>query len=96
MRMKNPAHPGRLLKDDVDALGWSVADAAEALGITRQQLYRVMNGASAVTPEMAIRLEKGIGTSADTWLRMQAAYDLAQARLHTAGIKVRKLTPKAA
>lgn len=96
MPMKNPAHPGRLLKDDVAALGWSVAEAADALGVTRQQLYRVMNGTSAVTPEMAIRLEKGIGTSADTWLRMQATYDLAQVRLRAAGIKVRKLTPKAA
>ena len=96
MPMKNPAHPGRLLKDDIDALGWTVAEAAEALGVTRQQLYRVMNATSAVTPEMAIRLEKGIGTSADTWLRMQTAFDLAQARLRTAGIKVRKLTPRAA
>jgi addiction module HigA family antidote len=96
MSMKNPAHPGRLLKDDLDALGWTVADAAEALGVTRQQLYRVINGTSAVTPDMAIRLEKGIGTSADTWLRMQSAYDLAQARLRASALKVRKLAPKVA
>jgi addiction module HigA family antidote len=94
--MKNPAHPGRLLKDDLDELGWTVADAAEALGVTRQQLYRVINGTSAVTPDMAIRLEKGIGTSADTWLRMQSAYDLAQARPRASSVKVRKLVPKVA
>lgn len=96
MPMKNPAHPGRLLKDDFEALGLSVAEVAEALGVTRQQLYRVMNGTSAVTPEMALRLEKAIGTSADTWLRMQSSYDLAQVRLKASAIKVKKLYPKVA
>lgn len=96
MPMKNPAHPGRLVKNDLDALGWSVAEAAEALGVTRQQLYRVINGTSAVTPDMAIRLEKGIGSTAETWVRMQAAYDLAQARLRATKFKVKKLKPKVA
>lgn len=96
MPMKNPAHPGLLLRDDLEALGWTVAEAAEALGVTRQQLYRVINGTSAVTPDMAIRLEKGIGSTADTWLRMQAAYDLAQARLRAASLKVKKLAPRVA
>ena len=41
--MKKPAHPGGLIRDNIDELGWSVADAAEGLGVTRQQLYRVMN-----------------------------------------------------
>ena len=96
MPMKNPAHPGRLLKDDLEALNLTVAEAAEALGVTRQQLYRVMNGTSAITPEMAVRLEKSIGTSADTWLRMQMSYDLAQVRLRVPAIKVKKLYPKVA
>ncbi|MFM9943041.1 MAG: HigA family addiction module antitoxin [Hyphomicrobiaceae bacterium] len=96
MPMKNPAHPGRLLKDDLEALKLTVAEAAEALGVTRQQLYRVLNGTSAITPEMAVRLEKSIGTSADTWLRMQTAYDLAQVRLRMSAIKVKKLYPKVA
>lgn len=96
MPMKNPAHPGRLLKDDLEALNLTVAEAAEALGVTRQQLYRVMNGTSAITPEMAVRLEKSIGTSADTWLRMQTSYDLAQVRLRIPAIKVKKLYPKVA
>lgn len=96
MRMKNPAHPGRLIKNELDEMGIGVADAAEALGVTRQQLYNVINGKSAVTPEMAVRLEQGIGSTADTWLRMQTAYDLAQVRLRRDEIKVKKLTPKVA
>ena len=94
--MKNPAHPGRLLKNELEELGLSVAAAAEGLGVTRQQLYNVINGKSAVTPEMAVRLEKGIGSTADTWLRMQTAYDLAQVRLRHGDIKVKKLAPKVA
>lgn len=94
--MKNPPHPGLGLRDDIDALGLSVAEAAEALGVTRQQLYNVLNGKSAVTPEMAIRLEKGIGGAAGAWLRLQAAYDLAQTRRRVPDINVRKLDPKIA
>lgn len=93
MRMKNPAHPGRLIRNELDEMGIGVADAAEALGVTRQQLYNVINGKSAVTPEMALRLEQGIGSTADTWLRMQTAYDLARLRLRRDDIKVRKLAP---
>ena len=96
MSMKNPAHPGRLIKNELDEIGLSVAAAAEGLGVTCQQLYNVINGRSAVTPEMAIRLEQGIGSTADTWLRMQASYNLAQVRLRRVQIKVRKLVPKVA
>lgn len=96
MHMKNPAHPGRLIKNELDEMGISVADAAEALGVTRQQLYNVINGKSAVTPEMAVRLEQGIGSTADTWLKMQTAYDLAQVRLRRDEIKVKKLAPRVA
>lgn len=96
MSMKNPAHPGRLIKNELDEMGISVADAAEALGVTRQQLYNVINGKSAVTPEMAVRLEQGIGSTADTWLRMQTAFDLAQVRQRRSEIKVKKLAPRVA
>ena len=82
MPMKNPPHPGEGLKDDLDALGLSVADGAKALAVTRQQLYRVLRGESGISAEMAVRLEQAIGGSADHWLRMQAAYDLAQVRLN--------------
>ncbi len=94
--MKAPAHPGRLLKDDLEALGLTIAEAAESLGVTRQQLYRVVNGTSAVSPEMAFRLEKAIGTSADTWLRMQAAFDLAEVRRRGAKFSVKRLAAKVA
>ena len=96
MPMKSPAHPGRLLKDDIEAVGLTVAEAAKSLGVTRQQLYRVLNGTSGISPEMAFRLEKAIGTSADTWLRMQMAFDLAEVRKRSATIAVKRLTKKVA
>ncbi len=96
MPMKNPPHPGRGLRDDLEALGLSVADAARGLGVTRQQLYKVINGQSAISSEMAIRLEKGIGTSAETWLRMQAAFDLAAARRVGVVVGVVRLEKRAA
>jgi antitoxin HigA-1 len=80
MAMKQPPHPGRLVKDNIDELGLSVAQAAAGLGVTRQQLYKVIKGESAVSPEMAVRLEKAVGSTADAWLRMQMAYDLAAVR----------------
>jgi len=94
--MKNPPHPGRLIKDEIDALGLSVAQAAEGLGVTRQQLYRVINGDCAVSPEMAVRLERGIGSTAATWLKMQMNYDLAQIQKRASSMAVKKLKPKEA
>jgi addiction module HigA family antidote len=96
MPMKNPPHPGELVKDNVDELGLSIAEAAKGLGVTRQQLYNVVNGKSAITPEMALRLEKALGGTADLWLRMQVNFDLAQVRRNERSIKVRRLSPKAA
>lgn len=80
MPMKNPPHPGRLLKSEIEKLGLSVARAAKALGVTRAQLYRVINGQSALSPEMALRLEFVFGSTTDAWLRLQAAYDAARVR----------------
>jgi antitoxin HigA-1 len=94
--MKNPAHPGLLLRDDIEELGFSVAEAAKGLGVTRQQLHNVISGRSGITPEMALRLEKAIGSTADHWLRLQAAYDLAQLRTRSDKIDVKRLAPKAA
>ena len=96
MPMKNPSHPGRMIKADLEELGLSVAEAAKGLGVTRQQLYRVINCESAVSPDMAIRLEKAVGGDAGLWLRMQASYDLAQARLKKPAPLVRKLVAKVA
>jgi len=91
MPMKNPVHPGTLAKANLDELNVSVAEAAKTMKITRQQLYNVMQCKSAVTPEMALRFEKAFGGSADLWLRMQAAYDLAQARKSQGQMKIPRL-----
>jgi addiction module HigA family antidote len=58
LRMKNPPHPGGSIKDNIEEYGLSVAEAAEGLGVTRQQLYRVLRGENRISPEMAVRLEK--------------------------------------
>ncbi len=94
MPMKNPPHPGELVRENIDELGLSVAKAATGLRVTRQQLYNVISGRRAITPEMALRLEKAFGGSADVWLRMQVNHDLAQVRRRAAQIKVESLRPK--
>jgi antitoxin HigA-1 len=96
MPMKNPSHPGRLVKADIEALGLSVAEAAKGLGVTRQQLYRLINGESAMSPDMALRIEKSIGGTADFWLRIQASFDVARARSKKLVPKAQKLTAKVA
>ncbi len=95
MAMKNPVHPGEILRDDVLAeLGLSVSDAAERLGVSRVTLSRVLHGHARVSPNLAVRLEEaGVGT-ARAWLAMQISFDLAAQRAE--GVpKVRKLEPVA-
>ena len=96
MDMKNPAHPGQLVKACLEDLGLSVAEAAKGIGISRQQLHNVIAERSGVTPEMAVRFEKAFGSTADTWLRMQMNYDLAQVRKRASSIAVERLAPKVA
>jgi antitoxin HigA-1 len=91
MPMKNPIHPGALAKPNLDELKLSVAAAVKTMKITRQQLHNAMQGRSAVTPKMALRFEKAFGGSADMWLRMQAAYDLAQARKNQGRMNIPRL-----
>jgi addiction module HigA family antidote len=91
MEMKNPPHPGELVGDTLDELKVSIVEAARGLGITRQQLHNLIAGRSGISPEMAVRLEKAIGSTADTWLRMQMNYDLAQVRKRA--INVKRLAP---
>ena len=74
-RMHNPPHPGEVLRDTVLA-EVSVSDFARRLGVSRVALSRVINGRAAVSAEMALRLSAALGGSAESWLRMQAAYDL--------------------
>jgi addiction module HigA family antidote len=96
MPMKNPPHPGGLVKDSLDDLGLSIAEGAKGLGVTRQQLYNLVSGKSGISPEMAVRLEKAFGGSANLWLQMQAAHDLARVRALEGTIAVKRLRPKAA
>ena len=96
VEMKNPPHPGELIGDSLKELGVSVSRAARGLGITRQQLYNVIAGRSAITPEMALRLEKALGSTADMWLRMQMNFDLAQLRGRASSIKIKRFEPDAA
>jgi antitoxin HigA-1 len=93
MGMKAPVHPGELVKANIEELGFSVAEAAKGLRITRQQLHNIVSGRSAVSPEMAVRFEKAFGGSADMWLRMQAAFDLAQVRGRESEIAVERFAP---
>ena len=80
MAMMNPVHPGRIVRQDcLEALGLSVTRAAEVLGVTRQTLNNVVNEKAGISPEMAIRLSKAFGSTPDTWVRMQAAFDLSVA-----------------
>jgi addiction module HigA family antidote len=90
--MKSPVHPGRIVRQDcLEPLGLTVTAAAKVLGVTRQALNNVVNGKSGISPEMAIRLSKAFGSTPETWLRMQLAYDLAAALKNESNIKVRCL-----
>ena len=89
--MKNPIHPGELIREDVLVeLGLSVSEAATRLGVSRVALSRVLHGHARVSPNLAVRLEEaGVGT-ARAWLAMQSAHDLAAER--AAGVpRVRRL-----
>ena len=90
MSMHNPAHPGEILKElMIEPLGLSVTDTARHLGVSRKTLSKVLNGRSAVTPEMALRLEMAFGKpNAAHWLRLQNAYDLWQTRQQSVAIHV--------
>jgi antitoxin HigA-1 len=73
-RMHNPAHPGEVLRDYLPE-GLAVTEAARRLGVTRQALSALLNGRAGVSAEMALRLEAGLGTSAEMWIGMQTAFE---------------------
>ena len=90
--MKNPPRPGSLvLHDCIEPLGVTITDAAAALGVSRFTLSELVNGKRGISPEMAVRLSKAFGGSAESWLTQQAHYDLAQLRADR--IKVKRLQP---
>jgi addiction module HigA family antidote len=78
MRMKHPPHPGRIVRDEcLEPLHLTVTEGARVLGVTRQALNHVVNERAGISPEMAVRLSKAFGSTPETWLGMQALYDLA-------------------
>ncbi len=92
MPMKNPPHPGRIVRQEcIDPLGLTITEAAERLGVTRQALNNIVNEKAGISPEMSIRLSKAFGSSAEVWLGLQMHYDLAQAEKTAHRIKVLKI-----
>jgi antitoxin HigA-1 len=90
MPMKNPPHPGTsVLHDCIGPLGLSITDAAAALGVSRNSLSELVNARRGISPEMAVRLSKAFGGSAESWLTQQVQYDLAQ--IEADKIKVNRL-----
>ncbi len=94
MPMKDPPHPGRTIKNTcLEPLKLSVTAAAAHLGVARHTLSRVLNGQAGISPEMAIRLEMAGWSNAETWIRLQANYELAQVRQHADQINVERYKP---
>jgi len=90
MAMQDPPHPGGIVRRQcLEPLGLTVTDAARGLGVTRQALSELVNERAGISVEMAIRLSKAFGSSPETWLGLQMAYDLWQARDRAAEIEVR-------
>ena len=93
MKMHNPPHPGEILRElCLEPLGLSVTRAAEALAVSRKTLSAILNGRAGISPEMAIRLSKAFGTSAESWLNQQVQYDLWVAEKSLGKIKVERLS----
>jgi addiction module HigA family antidote len=90
--MKNPPHPGRIIRQEcIEPLGLTITDAAARLGVTRQALNNLINGKAGISPEMSIRLSKAFGSKPDVWLGLQMEYDLAEDEKHAGKIKVRRI-----
>ena len=94
MVMRNPSHPGALVRREViEPLGLTVTDAAKALGVTRPALSKLLNGKASLSPEMAIRIEKAFGPTMEHLMRMQYAHDVARAREKADRIVVERYHP---
>lgn len=92
LAMKDPVHPGRIIRGCFEELGLTVTDAASALNVSRPALSTLLNGRSGVSPEMAVRLSKSVGSTPGFWLRLQLNYDLAQVEKRADTIQVTPLT----
>jgi antitoxin HigA-1 len=91
MAMKNPVHPGRVVRElCLEPLGLTVTAAAAGLGVSRQALNNLLNEKADLSAEMAVRLEMGFGSKAATWLAMQQAYDLAATYKRMRGVRIKR------
>lgn len=92
MKMYNPPHPGKVLRElCIEPMGLSVTAAADSLGVARKTLSSILNGHSGISPEMAVRLSLAFGTSSESWLNQQVQYDLWIAEKKRKSLKVKKL-----
>ena len=80
MPMHDPPHPGLMVRDSVEAVGWTVTETAQHLGVARNSLSRLLNGRVGISPQMALALERIGWSNVSHWMRLQAAYDLARVR----------------
>ena len=91
----NYVHPGEIVREEVlGPLGLTVTEGARALGVTRQALNNLVNERAGISPEMALRLEKAFGSSAEMWLRLQMNYELGEIRRRAKAIKVSRYPSK--
>jgi addiction module HigA family antidote len=91
MPMKEPVHPGRIVRAAIEEIDVTVTDAAKALHVSRSALSNLINCAAGISPEMAYRLSRGIGSTPGFWMRLQLNYDLAQVEKRAGSIEVRSL-----
>ena len=95
MTMKNPPHPGRIIRQEcIEPLGLTITDAAAALGVKRQTLNNLVNARAGVSAEMSIRLSKAFGSRPEVWLGLQIQYDLAKAEKTAHRIKGHKVAAR--
>ncbi|MCY3735349.1 MAG: HigA family addiction module antitoxin [Gemmatimonadaceae bacterium] len=93
--MKNPPHPGKAVRVScLEPLGLTATQGAKVLGVSRQALSNLVNGRARIPGDMAVRLAKAIGSTTETWIRLQAAYDVAQARAREEEIEVERYEPR--
>jgi len=96
MTMKNPPHPGRIIRQEcIEPLGLTITDAAKRLGVKRQTLNNLVNGKAGISAEMSIRLAKAFGSRPEVWLGLQMQYNLAKAEKTADRINVRRITAHA-
>ena len=97
MPMKNPPHPGKVVRVScLEPLGLNVTEGATVLGVSRQALSNLVNCHARISADMAVRLAKAFGSTTETWIGLQAAYDVAQAQARESEIEVQRYEPQSA